>query len=217
MMSSNLEISIEEGRYLVKLARKTVEYFFSTNQVYRVDPRDVPEKLKLNMGVFVTINRYIKRGRDKVEKELRGCIGLPYPMKPLYLGVIEASLEAAFNDPRFPPLRKSELNEVIFEVTVLTPPEEIKVNSPIEYLRKIIIGRDGLIIEKGFYRGLLLPQVPVEYKWTVEEYLMHLCMKAGLPPNAWLDKDTKIYRFTGKIFTETSPNGPVIEEFLKHD
>jgi len=215
-MSANIEFSLKDGEYLVKLARRTVQYFFETNQVYKVDPSSVPEKLKVKTGVFVTINRYIRKSGDEIEKELRGCIGFPYPIKPLYIGVIEAALEAAFNDPRFPPLKRDELNRVIFEVTILTPPEEIKVTTPLEYLRKIVIGRDGLIIEKGFYRGLLLPQVPVEYGWTVEEYLMHLCMKAGLPPNSWLDKDTKIYRFSGKIFTEVSPNGQIVEETLKH-
>lgn len=207
-------ISTEDGAFLVKLARKAVIYFLDTNgEILDIDPNNVSNMLKRNSGVFVTIYRVALGKNEKVVgKDLRGCIGYPYPIKPLYKAVIDVAINAAFNDPRFPPLRRDELNSVIFEVTVLTPPEEIIVNTPLEYLRKIRIGRDGLIIEKGIYRGLLLPQVPVEYSWNVEEYLMHLCLKAGLPPNAWLDREVKIYRFEGIIFTETKPNGPIIKE-----
>jgi len=145
-MSGAAEITLSDGEYLVRLARRSVEHFFEKGEVMRPEPGSVPEKFRVRMGAFVTINKLVKHG-DKVEKELRGCIGFPYPVKPLYSAVIEAAIEAAFNDPRFPPLRRSELDEVVFEVTVLTPPEEIKVSSPLEYLRKIVIGRDGLIIE----------------------------------------------------------------------
>jgi len=204
------QFSLDEGTYLVKLARKSVEHFINKGVMLSIDEKEVPPRLTRKFGVFVTINRLKPEG-DKLSKELRGCIGYPYPVKPLYQAVIETAVEAAFNDPRFPPLNKNELKSVIFEVTILTPPEEIKVTNPLEYLRKIKIGRDGLIIEKGFYRGLLLPQVPVEYNWTVEEFLMHLCFKAGLPPDAWLSKGTKIYKFEGLIFSETVPNGDVVK------
>jgi hypothetical protein len=174
---------------------------------------DMPRVMREKMGVFVSIYRLA--GASSGEgKSLRGCIGFPLPVKPLYKGIVESAVEAAFNDPRFPPLKRDELNKVIIEVTVLTPPKLIDVSNPIEYLRKVKIGRDGLIIERGIYRGLLLPQVPIEYNWDVEEYLMHLCLKAGLPPNAWLEPESKIYRFTGQIFCEKSPRGEVVEEKL---
>jgi len=94
------------------------------------------------------------------------------------------------------------------EVTVLTPPELITATTPEEIKGSIVIGRDGLIIEKGYYRGLLLPQVPVEWGWDVDEYLVNLCYKAGLPPDAW--KQARIYRFQGEIFSETEPYGEVV-------
>ncbi len=209
-------LSLKDGEYLVKLARKSVEYFIqSSGDLLKVSEEDVPKILCEKMGVFVTINRVRIKDDKVISKELRGCIGFPYPIKPLYEATIEAAVEAAFNDPRFPPLGYEELKSVIFEVTVLSQPEEIRVNHPLEYLRKIKIGRDGLIIERELYKGLLLPQVPVEYNWSVEEFLMHLCLKAGLPPNSWLDKNTKIYRFEGVIFVETVPEGPVIKEELE--
>lgn len=206
-------ITSREGKYLVKLARSAVKHFFKANEILSPEIQSIPKKLREKMGVFVSIYR-ITEGKIEGTKELRGCIGFPYPTKPLYTAVIEAAIESAFNDPRFPPLKPEEMGKVIFEVTILTPPEEVKVTNPIEYLRKIKIGRDGLIIEKGIYRGLLLPQVPVEYNWSVEEYLMHLCLKAGLPPNSWLNKDIKIYRFEGLIFTETKPGGDIVEKRL---
>ena len=106
------------------------------------------------------------------------------------------------------------MDGVVFEVSVLTPPELIQVESPLEYPKKIVIGRDGLILEKGFFKGLLLPQVPVEYGWDAEEYLAQLSMKAGLPPDAWLSKDAKIYRFTAEIFREEEPKGKIVRETL---
>jgi len=115
-------------------------------------------------------------------------------------------------DPRFPPLEIDELDRIIIEVTVLTKPEVIKVDDPKDYVEHIKIGRDGLIVEQGFYKGLLLPQVPVEQGWDKEEYLSHTCMKAGLMPDAWFDKSTKIYRFSGQIFTETVPDGEIKEK-----
>lgn len=79
-------------------------------------------------------------------------------------------------------------------------------------MKKIKIGKDGLIAEKGYFKGLLLPQVPIEQGWDVEEFLNQTCMKAGLPPDSWIDKDTKIYQFSGQIFTEMSPKGDIKEK-----
>jgi len=191
---------------LVKIARKAVEYALEGKK-YEPD-EEIKKKFSEKRGVFVTIKTY-------PEKELRGCIGFPYPIYPLWKGTVEAALLAAFEDPRFEPLKKEEINKVIFEVTVLTPPEEIKYSDPSELLEKIVIGRDGLIIEYGPYSGLLLPQVPVEEGWTVAEYLSYLCLKAGLPPNAWTWEGVRIYRFEGRIFEEKEPNGEIVELVLK--
>jgi len=101
------------------------------------------------------------------------------------------------------------MSKVIFEVSVLTPPELVEVKNPKEYLSKIKVGEDGLIVEKGFYRGLLLPQVPIEWSWCEEEFLCQCCHKAGLPPDSWLTKDAKIYKFKAIIFEEETPLGEV--------
>ena len=155
-------------------------------------------------GVFVTLNS-VHNGT----KTLRGCIGLPYPTTPLVQAVIEAALSAATQDPRFPPIALEELDQITFEVSVLTPPERVKVEKPTEYPTKIKVGRDGLIIENSYRKGLLLPQVPVELDWNEEEFLCQTSMKAGLPPDAWLLKDTKIYMFQAIIFEEATPKGQI--------
>ncbi|MGW8289316.1 MAG: TIGR00296 family protein, partial [Candidatus Bathyarchaeia archaeon] len=148
------------------------------------------------------------------EKRLRGCIGLPYPTTPLVQAVIEAALSAATQDPLFPPVTHEELDEIVFEVSVLTPPEQVTVEKPTEYPTKIKVGRDGLIMERGYYKGLLLPQVPVEWNWNEEEFLCQTAMKAGLSPDAWLLKDTKIYRFQAIIFEEASPKGQIKQKTI---
>ena len=99
-------------------------------------------------------------------------------------------------------------------MTILSPPEKIVVKNPEDYIKEIEIGRDGLIVEQGFYKGLLLPQVPVEQGWDKEEFLNHTCLKAGLMPDAWFDKSTTILRFTGKVFTEIEPRGEIKEKKL---
>ncbi|MEM1824219.1 MAG: TIGR00296 family protein [Candidatus Nezhaarchaeales archaeon] len=191
----------EDGAFLVKLARRAVSEYFSSRRVIS-PPRDTPTRLYEKRGVFVTIESYPNR-------ELRGCIGFPEPIYPLVEATIRASLASALEDPRFPPLTESELKSVVFEVSILTPPQLIKVSKPTEYPSKIKVGVDGLIVEKGFFKGLLLPQVAVEYGWSEEEFLTHCCLKALLPPDAWLDPRTKIYKFQAEIFEEESPEGPI--------
>ena len=122
--------------------------------------------------------------------------------------------EGATHDPRFPRLREDELDRIVVEVSLLTPPELIKVKYPKEYPGKIVIGRDGLIAQKGAFKGLLLPQVPVEWKWNVEKFLGQTCMKAGLLPDAWLDPETKIFKFGGDVFGEVEPRGKVVRKEL---
>ncbi|MEM1585854.1 MAG: TIGR00296 family protein [Candidatus Bathyarchaeia archaeon] len=202
------DLSDEEGAFLVKLARRAVLENLKDGRIIS-PPKDVSQNLLEKRGVFVTINSVINGKRV-----LRGCIGFPYPIYSLVRAVIEAAIESATRDPRFPPMRIHELDNVVFEVSVLTEPELIEVNSPLEYPSKIKVGEDGLIVERGFYRGLLLPQVPVEWEWDEEEFLCQCCLKAGLPPDYWLLKGTKIYKFQAIIFEETSPNGPVARKAL---
>ena len=197
------DLSLQEGKFLIDLARNAVREYLEKGKIIK-PPESTPRKLFENCGVFVTINK-LKNGT----KKLRGCIGYPYPTNPLVEAVVDSAINAATQDPRFYPLSSAELRQVIFEVSVLTPPEEVRVDNPKDYLSKIKVGQDGLIIERGIYKGLLLPQVPVEWEWCEEEFLCQCCIKAGLPPDSWLTKDTKICKFQAIIFEEEKPKGEV--------
>jgi uncharacterized protein (TIGR00296 family) len=192
---------VTEGAELVRLARTAVEKFLHESVIIK-SGREIPDKV----GVFVTLNYITRSGME----HLRGCIGFPLPEKTLYQGVIEAAIAAATEDPRFPPLDSEELKNIIFEVSVLTPPQQIRVNNIADYRKEIEIGRDGLILRWRFGSGLLLPQVPIELKWDVEEYLANICYKAGAPPDVWLDPDTTLYKFQAIVFKEVEPNGQII-------
>ena len=194
-------LSYEDGKKAVVFARSVVE-----NYVKKTSPSsfDFGKVFSEHQGAFVTLHTF--PGHD-----LRGCIGIPLPVMSLKEAIIEGA-QSVTRDPRFPPLAEDELDNVIVEVTILTKPEIIQVNDPKDYLSSVEIGRDGLIVEQGFYKGLLLPQVPVEQGWDKEEFLSHTCMKAGLLPDAWLDKSTKISRFSGQIFTELEPCGEIKEK-----
>lgn len=201
-------LTLEEGTFLVKLARDAVTSYITKKKKIS-PPKDLSVKFYEKCGVFVTIEKLIDN-----EKILRGCIGYPLPYLPLIEAIIESAISAATKDPRFPPLREEELSQVIFEVSVLTPPKLLEVKNPREYPKLIKIGRDGLIVEMGPYSGLLLPQVPVEYNWDEETFLSECCMKAGLPPDCWLSKNVKIYSFTAEVFCEERPYGKVIKREL---
>jgi len=194
-------LNLEEGKKAVIYARGIVEQKIKKSNIKSIV---LNEKFNEKQGAFVTIHTY-------PEHNLRGCIGIPLPVMSLKDAIAEGA-RSATNDPRFPPLAKDELDNIIIEVTILTKPEIIKVNKPQDYLSKIEIGRDGLIVEKGFYKGLLLPQVPVEQGWNKEEYLSNTCMKAGLMPDAWFDEDIKISKFSGQIFTENIPMKEITEK-----
>jgi len=202
------QLTLEEARFLVKLARKAVEEYLKNGKMTEV-PKDVSSKLMEKCGVFVTLNSFYQG-----KKELRGCIGFPYPTTPLTRAVIESAINSATQDPRFPPVSLNELNHIVFEVSVLTPPQLVKVEKPTDYPSKIKVGQDGLIVERSYYKGLLLPQVPIEWNWEEEEFLCQCCMKAGLPPDHWLLKDTKVYKFQAIIFEEVSPKGEIEQKKL---
>ena len=201
-MSGDIQLSDSDGTVLVKTARRAVTEFLSNGNRMKLES-DLEEKFSFNSGVFVTLNN---------PNGLRGCIGFPMPEKKLSHAIIEGAIAAATEDPRFPSVKTNELNDIVFEVTVLTPPVEIDVSDPMEYLEKIKVGRDGLIIRHSFSSGLLLPQVPVEYGWDVEEFLQHACEKAGLARDTWKNENVKIEKFEGIIFKEETPNGAIVRE-----
>ena len=193
------QISLDEGTLLVRTARKTVYEFLKHGRT--VSDASLGSKFSEKSGVFVTLC-------DK--SGLRGCIGYPLPDRELYLALRDAAIAAATQDPRFFALKHADLVVVTFEVTILTPPEKILVDAPEQYLDRITVGTDGLIVSNGPYSGLLLPQVPSEYGWDSREFLEHTCQKAGLPNDSWKDHKTQISKFQGTVFREQSPNGNVI-------
>jgi len=201
-MSKDIQLSDSDGELLVKTARRAVTEFLSNGNRMKLES-ELEEKFSFNSGVFVTLNN---------PDGLRGCIGFPMPEKKLSHAIIEGAIAAATEDPRFPSVKTNELNDIVFEVTVLTPPIVVDVSDPMEYLEKIKVGRDGLIIRHSFSSGLLLPQVPVEYGWNVEEFLQHTCEKAGLSRDTWKNESVKIEKFEGIIFKEETPNGVIVRE-----
>lgn len=199
----SFELTLDEGKFLTKLARQAIATYLGKGRKMSAPP-GTPTKLREKCGVFVTLNKIVE-GKE----ELRGCIGFPLPELPLVDATIDAAVSAAVNDPRFPSVTSQELKDIVLEVSVLTPPKLIEVNDPKGYIEEVKVGQDGLIVERGWCRGLLLPQVPTEWKWDTEEFLANCCMKAGLTPDTWLVKGTKIYKFSCIIARELSPNGMV--------
>ena len=202
------QLTQKEGESIVKLARNAVEEYLKTGKTLAV-PKNISPKLMEKCGVFVTLNSL-----EHAKKELRGCIGFPYPTAPLAQATIESAIDSATQDPRFQSVSLKELGNIVFEVSVLTPPELVEVKKPTDYPLRIKVGQDGLIVEKGYWKGLLLPQVPVEWNWDEEEFLCQCCMKAGLPPDNWLLRDTKIYKFQAIIFEEVEPKGKIVRKEL---
>jgi len=190
-----MKISLSEGKELVKLARSSIELSFEKKK-----PKT--NKFKEKRGVFVTL---------LLNNQLRGCMGYTEPVKPLGEATIGVARQAAFYDPRFLALQKKELDEIIVEVSVLTLPKLISVKNPKDYSKKIKLGKDGLIAEISPFRGLLLPQVPIEQKWTKEQFLNNLCLKAGLLEDTWKSKEVKIYKFQAQVFKELRPRGEIVE------
>ena len=178
-------LSDEDKKLLLEIARTTIEK--------RVKGESAPEFnvtsaiLNEHRGAFVTINKH---------GQLRGCIGYIEPVKPLFLTVREMAESAALNDPRFSPVTESELKNIEIEISALTPLKRIDDVDEIE------VGVHGIYIKRGYYSGLLLPQVATEYGWDRPTFLEHTCMKAGLPTDAWQEKDIEIYIFSADIFKE---------------
>jgi len=177
-----------EGKRLHDLAEETIRQFVTTGKTPEVTVES--PMLRSYQGVFVTINR---NGR------LRGCIGSLAPAAPLYQGVIQNAVRAAAHDRRFPPMRPEELTDMEVEVSVLSPFAPLAVSET----DSIIIGRDGLLLEKGGRSAVFLPQVPVEQHWDRETYLKQLCEKAGLPAGAWKEEGAKLYTFQAEVIRDT--------------
>lgn len=182
-------LSEENKKKLLTLARDTILSFFDNKE-----PNLAPyEEFNTAQGVFVTLH---KKG------QLRGCIGFPQATHPLNKATIHAAKAAAFQDPRFVPVREEEMSVIKIEISVLTVPKEIIVKSKFDYPKHIKIGEDGLIIKNSLTSGLLLPQVFTDYNCTPKEALEMTCQKANLAKDDWKKQDIKIFKFQAQIFSE---------------
>jgi len=173
-----------QQKLLLGLARKAIEHYLKTGKTLKVKTED--EELKRKKGAFVTL---------KADEQLRGCIGYPLPYKPLYETIIDSAISAATQDFRFEPLSLEELPEIKIEISVLSLPQ------PIKDIKQVEVGKHGIIVSKGPCRGLLLPQVPVEWNWDLETYLSHGCLKAGLDEDEW-KKGAQVEIFSAQVFSE---------------
>ncbi|MCP4221332.1 MAG: TIGR00296 family protein [bacterium] len=179
----------EEKRELLSLARNTIENYLKDGTP-AAPPTGNP-KYAEKRGVFVTLHS---------KGQLRGCIGYPLPIKALGEAVVDNAISASTEDPRFPTVTLGELENIDIEISILTVPQKVGSHEDVE------VGRDGIIISKGYMKGLLLPQVPVEQGWNREEYISYGCTKAGLPMDEW-KRGVEIETFQGTVFGETPPRG----------
>ncbi len=176
----------EQKRRLIEVARQAITAAVTGAPMPDLAADD-PELLEPR-GAFVTL---------KKAGQLRGCIGYIEPRVSLIEAVADNAQSAALRDPRFTPVTSEELPDISIEISALTPLE------PVADVEEIEIGRHGLVISQGPYRGLLLPQVPVEWGWDREEFLEHTCLKAGLPPEAWRQDDTELLCFEAEVFSQS--------------
>ena len=169
-----------EKKELLAIAKNAITEYVTIGKAPEAEVKN--PKFKTNGAVFVTI---------KKNGSLRGCIGHIQPIMPLYQSIIRNAVAACSSDPRFPPMKKEELKDMDIEISILSP------LIPLRDVKDIQVGKHGLYILKGMQSGLLLPQVATELGWSRDEFLEHVCVKAGLPKNAW--KDAELYTFTAEI------------------
>ncbi len=202
-----MTLSPEQGARLVWIARKAIDAAVVEGRTPAAHELSAwsdggGEFLRTHRGAFVTLNA--------LDGGLRGCIGVPYPVKPLGEAVVQAAVGAAAHDPRFPRVEASELDSLTVEVSALTEPERIECKA-LELPSHVRVGTDGLIVSASGTSGLLLPQVATEMGLTPDAFLSLTCQKAGLLPDAWLTPDVKVLRFQAEVFAEATPRGLVGE------
>jgi AmmeMemoRadiSam system protein A len=199
-MNGNFSISSGERRFLLASARETIAAKLEGRRpdYARCGGNEAVEKgagkisaLEKPCGAFVTL--HLEQGG---EKQLRGCIGRMTAQLPLEETVRRMAVEAAFGDPRFPPLSPDEFRQVSIEISALSPLE--RCDDP----RRVRVGIHGIYLIHQGRAGVFLPQVPVEQGWNLEEYLYHICLKAGLPPGSCDAPGAELYTFTAVVFGE---------------
>ena len=179
------ELNAHEKQVLLAIARQAVRQGVLTGEEY-IEPRE-EKALNQRNGCFVTIKQHGK---------LRGCIGNFQSELPLFREVARMALASATHDPRFYPMKETDLESFSIEISVLSPLRKVDSTDEIE------VGKHGIYIEKGYYRGVLLPQVASEHGWDRTTFLRQTCVKAGLPTNAWEADDAEIYVFSAQVFGE---------------
>lgn len=182
-------ISEQNGEFLLALSRRSIEEFLNNKKVINIPYCDI--RLLQKQGVFCTIR----------DPNLRGRVGIPFPSTKLIEGVIHSSLGAAFDDSRFKPLTREELDGVLLEISVLTEPERL-IGSPQHIPKLIEIGNHGVIVKNGKTSALLLPEVALEYGWDEVEFLQATCQSSGMPPNTWKKSKAQVFTFEQQVFRE---------------
>jgi AmmeMemoRadiSam system protein A len=194
MEAISMNLTIDEKRTLIEIARSSIVSVLQNKTLPTLKFQS--EALKRVSGVFVTL---------RIGEELRGCIGYIEPLFPLALATQEVAVKAAMEDPRFMPVTLPEMQNITIGISVLSPLSEL------HDVEKIEIGKHGLVIDAGYKRGLLLPQVATEYNWDRKQFLKQIALKAGLPPDAWKRSEVKLFTFTVEKFDE-SEFGPSEEK-----
>jgi AmmeMemoRadiSam system protein A len=188
-VESTFSVSRDEKAELLALARKSVEFGVKQKELYGPGPV-TNEALNQERGAFVTLTE---------SGELRGCVGYTSAIKPLYMAIRDTAIMAALRDPRFQPVSVSELPQLEYEISVLSPLRRVT------NIRQIKVGEHGLLMKNGAHEGILLPQVPVEQKWDRVKFLEGTCSKAGMQRDCWKDEDTDIFAFTAVVFGDDKP------------
>ena len=185
-------LSEDEGQSLLAVARNAIKNRLNNAEPPQIDWKELPEKFQEQLGTFVTI---------AIDGNLRGCIGHIIPRETLIEGIQENAVNAAFRDPRFPPLAKEEFDKIAIEISILTPPQELSYTDAEDLLSKLRPGIDGVIIQKGYYEATFLPQV-WEQLPDKEEFLTHLCMKAGISHDSWRKEKLQVSTYQVQAFEE---------------
>jgi len=187
-------LTADEGAVAVRLARGAIEYAIDKKPKPNLDLTPIFSERR---GVFVTLT---------MQRDLRGCIGFPYPVMPLGDAIDHAAVAAALEDPRFPALKARELPFISVEVTILTVPHPLTCD-PDKRPDHVEVGRHGLIVRGMGTSGLLLPQVATEHGWDSTTFLNQTCGKAGLPDQCWVSRRIEVLTFEGQIFHESPQSG----------
>jgi AmmeMemoRadiSam system protein A len=191
-MGTTTRLTQEEGKRLLMVARNTIKNRLENTKEPQIDLKDLPEKFQERLGTFVTVT---------IDGNLRGCIGHIIPREALIEGIRENAINAAFKDPRFPPLTKDEFDSIEIEISILTAPQELSYIDAEDLLRKLRPGVDGVIIKRGFHEATFLPQVWDQLP-DKGEFLAHLCLKAGLSYDSWRKEKLQVSTYQVQAFEE---------------